>query len=147
MGSWLGHRVEDYNLEPTIIMNNFNKLFSKIALITLVIGAMFSLVSCEKLEDEKLVYYSMGFDSFQSSSSSFLTQMVQIENAFKEELGVTSSTFYLEGTSDECDAQVKEACQRAEESLQDEQFDLSATFVVTNTNNVTVVYTYTVVKD
>lgn len=60
--------------------------------------------------------YSVGFDSFSSSSSGTelpLGEMSAIQGIFYEELGITTSIFEMEGSAAECDAKVKAACERA----------------------------------
>ena len=65
--------------------------------------------------------YSFGFDSFESSSSTFLEDMQTIENAFKnafvQELGVSVSdgTFTYKGG----EAKVKAACEKAAQALKE----------------------------
>lgn len=124
-------------------MKILNQLFAKFAMVTLLLGAVVSFSSCDKDEDTPQInYYSMGFDSFSSSSSTFLAELSEVEDAFQEQLGVDYSTFSLEGSSSECDAKVKAACALAEASLSETVFTSTFVYVVNNVTTDETVYTY-----
>ena len=107
-------------------------------LILALIGLLFS--SCSDDDDEvTTVQYSMGFNSM---STSDVSEMYVIESAYKEALGVSSSSFTLSGTVSECDNKVKSACKNAEKTLQEQTIQGSYLFVVTNYNSMQDVYTH-----
>lgn len=51
--------------------------------------------------------YSVGFETLQSDNTEFMAEMKEIETIFYGELGITDSSFRLNGDQAECDAQVK----------------------------------------
>ena len=53
--------------------------------------------------------YSVGFEILQSDNTEFMAEMKEIEAIFYGELGITDSSFRLNGDQAECDAQVKAA--------------------------------------
>ena len=66
--------------------------------------------------------YSVGFETLQSDNTEFMAEMKEIETIFYGELGITDSSFRLNGDQAECDAQVKAACERAATRLNQRQW-------------------------
>ena len=90
------------------------------------------------------VYYTFGFEQL-SGGNELFSEMYKIEDAFKNEFnksfGATKTPFVLEGTVEECDAKVKQACERATKSLEDVVWASTFTFAVTNANTAQTIYT------
>lgn len=107
------------------------------ALLTMVLAAMFcafTFTACSDDEDtDNEVTYTYGFAEMSASHPDFLEEMGKIESAFKSALGITRSPFTKQGTVEECDKQVYAACQKANQSLQDEGWQGDYLFEVTNT--------------
>lgn len=59
-----------------------------------------------------------------------LTNMDIIEDAFTTSLGVKTYPFTLTGSKSECDAKIKAKCEKVEETLKNEVWDFTATFVI-----------------
>lgn len=107
-------------------------LLTKLLLALFVVIASVSLTACGDDDDEPGQYvYTYGWEGDNSGGSSMLTDMSVVEDAYATALGVKTSPFTLTGTSQsECDAKVKAACEKAEQSLKDEVWDFTATFAV-----------------
>ena len=88
--------------------------------------------ACSNDEDEAItqVTYEMGFSS--------------IERAYKKALGVTESKFTFEGSVNECDQRVKDACGSAEAELKSTTWNGTYTFEVLNLNTSKVVYSFVI---
>ncbi len=90
------------------------------------------------------VYYTFGFEQL-SGGNELFSEMYKIEDAFKNEFnksfGATKTPFVLEGTVEECDAKVKQACERATKSLEDVVWASTFTFAVTNAHTAQTIYT------
>lgn len=121
-------------------MKKFVGSFSLIAFVMMVISLTF--ISCSDEEEVQTVYYSAGFATLESSSDGFLQELSVIENTFLQSLGVTQSPFALTGTVEECDAEVRSACQSAASTLSGKTWNGNYKFVVTNNTTEEVVYTF-----
>lgn len=96
-----------------MIMKQLRKF--RYVLMAMAVLLCAGFVSCSEETNEQMIY-SVGFDSFSSSSSGTelpLGEMSAIQGTFYEELGITTSIFEMEGSAAECDAKVKAACERA----------------------------------
>jgi hypothetical protein len=86
------------------------------------------LTACSSDDDEELnTVYACGFDQL---STSDISELSIIENAFYTALGITSSPFTYTGG----DAKVKEACEQAAATLSKHVFKGRYTYVVTKAN-------------
>lgn len=121
-------------------MKKFVSSFSLIALVMMAISLIFT--SCSDDDEVQTVYYSAGFDSLQSSSDGFMQELSVIENTFLQSLGVAQSPFALTGTVEECDAEVRSACQSAAITLSGKTWNGTYKFTVINNTTETVVYTF-----
>lgn len=105
-----------------------------------------SFSSCKSDDnDNSVVTYSMGIDSYSSSSLNFLEEIQFIENTFQEAVskvdgvkftGLGSSTFIYSGG----DANIVAACKAAEAGLANKVFESEITFRVHRGE--TAIYTY-----
>lgn len=86
--------------------------------------------------------YSVGFEILQSDNTEFMAEMKEIEAIFYGELGITDSSFRLNGDQAECDAQVKAACERAATCLNQRQWSFDFTYSVSNVLTEKVIYEY-----
>lgn len=114
------------------------------ALLTMMIVAVFALTFTACVDDDEPaaeVTYTYGFSCMSASHPDFLSEMNKIENAFKTALGITGKPFTKEGSVEECDKQVYDACKKAFDSLKDEAWQGNYTFQVTNVNTGKVVCT------
>lgn len=119
-------------------------------LLQLVLVALTCMVftGCSDDDDEQnIIMYSAGFDSFSSSSTSSdgntqLDEMNLIETMYLEELGVSSGSFQLEGNNAECDAKVKAACEKAEIRLKSMSLRSHFVYMVVNGKTGETVYKY-----
>ena len=94
-------------------MNKQMKRFDRFIVCVLMGIVSLTFFACSNDEDEAItqVTYEMGFSSIESSS---MTDLGTIERAYKKALGVTESKFTFEGSVNECDQRVKDACGSAE---------------------------------
>ena len=114
-------------------------IFKSMLMIALICMP-FVFESCSDDEEEvTTVMYSMGFDSMTTSD---LSEMGTIETAYRQALGVNSSTFTLSGSVSECDSKVKSACKNAENTLKSMTLKGSYLFVVTNYTSQKEIYSY-----
>ena len=121
-------------------MNKMQKkiqcLSAKLAILALVYVSLVSLTSCSD-DDEpvKEVIYSWEFEELAPSTPDFMDDKYKIESTFKAALGAsgTATSVTKQGSSETCDKEVLEACQRAFDSLKDEVWQGCYVFVVTNT--------------
>lgn len=107
----------------------------------------FTFTACSDDDEPSDVIYSCGFDAIESSSPGFLADMTKIESAFKSVLDITELHFTKKGSVEECDKQVKAACEKAVKSLEGEVWKGTYTFVVTNVNTGKVVFSVTFKAD
>jgi len=103
--------------------------------------------SCTESVEPEDAYYNFGFDSFSSSSASFLVDMAAVESTFKDafrtELGIDcgeQNSFTYGGSV----KNVENACKKAATELDKHVFQTTFVFVVkkTTTEGTTTVYTY-----
>ena len=107
-----------------------------------LVGTVF--MACSGDDEAVSVTYAAGFDAVHSTSEDFLDDLALVEQAYMEALNVSGSPFTLTGTIEECDAQVKAACERAEAEVEAMGLtEISFTYVVTNRNTNQEVYSYT----
>lgn len=85
------------------------------------------LTACSSDDDELNTVYVCGFEQL---STSDISEMSIVENAFYTALGITSSPFTYTGG----DAKVKEACEQAAATLSKHVFKGRYTYVVTKAN-------------
>lgn len=85
------------------------------------------LTACSSDDDELNTVYVCGFEQL---STSDISEMSIVENAFYTALGITSSPFTYTGG----DAKVKEACKQAAATLSKHVFKGRYTYVVTKAN-------------
>ena len=114
-------------------MNKQMKRFDRFIVCVLMGIVSLTFFACSNDEDEAItqVTYEMGFSSIESSS---MTDLGTIERAYKKALGVTESKFTFEGSVNECDQRVKDACGSAEAELKSTTWNGTYTFEVLNLN-------------
>ena len=131
-------------------MNKMKKaiqsLQAMLAMLVLVCASLVSLTACSD-DDEPVaeVTYSWKFEEVNPSTPDFMDDKNKIESAFKTALGATGSATSVtkQGTAEQCDQEVLEACQQALESLKDEAWQGHYTFSVTNVTTGTVIFSHT----
>lgn len=90
------------------------------AMLTMCILAItMTVVSCSDDDEKTNVWYALGFTEINTSSPDALREMGEIEAAYKKALGITESPFSKFGTVEECNQQVLNACQQAENALKE----------------------------
>lgn len=123
-------------------MKKTMKLFPAIvAMLALMLTVSFT--SCSDDDEPAEVTYSFGFSSMSASTPDFLQEMNKIEAAYKSALGVTASPFQKNGNVNSCDQEVKNACEKAYNTLSDEIWKGTYTFQVLNVNTGKTVYEVT----
>ena len=131
-------------------MNDIRKavqsLQSMLAMVVLVCVSSVSFTACSD-DDETVeeVTYSWEFEEVSASTPDFMDDKNKIESAFKTALGASESATSVtkQGTSETCDQEVLEACQRAFDSLKDEVWQGRYVFVVTNVTTGAVIFIHT----
>lgn len=131
-------------------MNKMRKaiqsLQAMLAMLALVCVSLVSFTACSD-DDEPVseVTYSWGFADLSASTPDFLDDIHKIESTFKAALGATDEATYVtrQGTPEQCDQEVREACQQAFNSLKDEVWQGRYTFTVTNVTTGTVIFSHT----
>lgn len=112
-------------------------------LLLLFVGtfASLSLASCSDDDEPGTQVYTYGWMDYSLSSSdlSVLNEMQTISDAFKAAIG-SSSPVTLNGTTSECDAKIKAACEKVEASLKGNVYNFSGRFDVKNVQTGNVVY-------
>lgn len=109
------------------------------ALLSLLLVACMSLTltACGDDDDEPETTqtYEWGFGTLQASTPDFLSDMNKITDAFKSALGATGNATSVtrKGTVEKTDAEIREACKKAFDSLMNENWHGNYTFMVTNT--------------
>lgn len=124
-----------------VIMNR--KKFFQVMLLSCLTLMAFTFTACDDDDDSNAsgtYQYSLGFFAWSGN----LTEMAAVENLYLSALGVTTTTFTLEGTRTECDNQIKTKCASVESSLSSVCTVSSWTIIVTCTNSIesSTVYTY-----
>ena len=115
---------------------------SMFAMLTLMCVSMVSLSACrDNDEPVEEVTYSWEFEEVAPSTPDFMDDKNKIESTFKAALGATGTATSVtrRGTSETCDQEVLEACQRAFDSLKDKVWHGRYVFVVTNTTTGTTI--------
>ena len=98
-------------------------------------------------EPNGTVMYTMGFEEMSVTGTDLdFSDLSIIENAFKTALGVNNASFSINGKVNECDAKVKEACDKAVKALEGTAWKGYYVYVVTNVNTGSVVFTHTFSK-
>ena len=116
-------------------MKKVIKMMSAMLLmLAAVCVTMTAFTACSD-DDEQVteVTYTMGFSQMSSSGSlDFIQEMGTIEAAFKTALGVTDTHFTRTGNSEQCDKEVREACEKAFNTLKGTKWKGSYVLKVTN---------------
>ena len=111
------------------------------AMLTMCILAItMTVVSCSDDDEKTNVWYALGFTEINTSSPDALREMGEIEAAYKKALGITESPFSKFGTVEECNQQVLNACQQAENALKEKSWKGTYVFEITNANSEQVIY-------
>ena len=117
-----------------------------LAMLAVVCASLVSLTACSD-DDEPVaeVTYSWEFEEVSPSTPDFMDDKDKIESAFKTALGAsgTATSVTRQGTAEQCDKAVLEACQQAFNSLKGEAWQGRYVFTVTNTTTGTIVCTAT----
>ncbi len=110
--------------------------------VTIIGGA---LTSCNDNEPVEEVTYSWEFEEVTPSTPDFMDDKNKIESAFKTAFGSSGSATSVtrQGTSETCDQEMLEACQRALESLKGEVWQGRYTFTVNNVTTGTMIFIHT----
>ncbi len=106
-----------------------------LAMLALVCVSLVSFTACsDNDEPVEEVIYSWEFEEVSPSTPDFMDDKNKIESTFKAALGAsgTATSVTKQGTSETCDLEVLEACQRAFDSLKDEVWRGHYVFTVTN---------------
>ena len=107
-----------------------------------LMGTVFT--ACSDDDETVTVRYTAGFGSIQGTDEDFLANLALVEQAYWGALDIDGSSFTLTGTIEECDAQVRAACERAEAEVEALGLtNISFTYAVTNGNTGQEVYSYT----
>ena len=131
-------------------MNKMKKaiqsLSAMLTMLALMCVSLVSFTACSD-DDEPVaeVTYSWGFVDLSASTPDFLDDIHKIESTFKAALGATdeATSVTRQGTPEQCDQEVREACRQAFNSLKDEAWQGRYVFVVTNTTTGTTICTVT----
>ena len=131
-------------------MNKMKKaiqsLQTMLAMLALVCASLVSLTACSD-DDEPVaeVTYSWEFEETLPATPDSKADKNTIESAFKTALGAsgTATSVTRQGTAEQCDQEVLEACQRVFDSLKDEAWRGHYVFTVTNTTTGTTIGTFT----
>ena len=117
-----------------------------LAMLAVACASLVSLTACSD-DDEPVaeVTYSWGFADMSASSPDFMDDIHKISSTFAVALGAPASASEVtrQGTPEQCDKAVLEACQQALESLKDEAWQGHYTFTVTNVTTGTVIFSHT----
>ena len=102
------------------------------AMLTMcILTITMTIVSCSDDDEKTDVWYALGFTEINTSSPDALREMSEIEAAYKKALGITEVPFSKFGTIEECDQQVLNACQQAENALKDKKWKGTYVFEIT----------------
>ena len=117
------------------------ELLTKLLFTLMIVLAGVSLTACGDDDDEPgQVIYTYGWEGEMSGGSNMVTDMAIIEDAYTTALGVKSSPFTFTGSKSECDAKIKEKCEKVQETLKNEVWDFTATFVIREQSSKQIVY-------
>lgn len=121
------------------VIQNLSTLLAMLALVCL---SLVTFTACSD-DDEPVagVTYSWKFEEVVPSTPDFMDDKNKIEATFSTALGASGSATSVtkQGTSETCDQEVLEACQRAFDSLKDEVWQGRYVFVVANTTTGTTI--------
>ena len=112
------------------------KILKTLAAVLCCAAVMSLFTACNEKQSVGDTTYNYGFDSYSSTSSTFMEDIQTISNAFKDafiqELGVTpiNSSFVYNGGDDK----VKAACEKAAAVLKEKSIPGSFVFAVTKTD-------------
>lgn len=107
-----------------------------------LMGTVFT--ACSDDDETVTVRYTAGFGSIQGTDEDFLANLALVEQAYWGALDIDGGSFTLTGTIEECNAQVRAACERAEAEVEALGLtNISFTYAVTNGNTGQEVYSYT----
>lgn len=124
------------------IRKTIQSLQFMLAMLALACVSSVSFTACsDDNEPQQEVTYSWDFEEVNPSTPDFMDDKDKIESTFKAALGASGSATSVtkQGTSETCDQEVLEACQRAFDSLKDEVWQGRYVFVVTNTTTGTTI--------
>ena len=117
-------------------------LSAMLVMLALVCISLVTFTACsDNDEPVEEVTYSWEFKEVNPSTPDFMDDKNKIELTFKAALDAsgTATSVTKHGTSETCDQEVLEACQRAFDSLKDEVWQGRYVFVVTNTTTGTTI--------
>lgn len=131
-------------------MNKIRKaiqsLQSMLVMMVMMCVSLLTFTACSD-DDEPVaeVTYSWEFEEVSPSTPDFMDDKNKIESTFKAALGAsgTATSVTKQGSSETCDEEVLEACQRALESLKGEVWQGRYTFTVTNVTTGTMIFIHT----
>ena len=107
-----------------------------------LMGTVFT--ACSDDDETVTVRYTAGFGSIQGTDEDFFFFFALVEQAYWGALDIDGGSFTLTETIEECDAQVRAACERAEAEVEALGLtNISFTYAVTNGNTGQEVYSYT----
>lgn len=115
-----------------------------LSLSILLIMSLCLFVSCDEDNEPGIVYYTAGFESYNesSTSSSFLSEMIEIESIYREEMNISGTPFQKTGTVSQCDEELIKACQRAEERIKARSWNATFVFYVYNATTGNEIYRF-----
>ena len=125
------------------------KLFSVLFAFIAIAAMSTVFTSCgDDDEPNGTIIYSMAFDKVHVSETGMnptfgVGDMNLINSTFMKALGVNDVTFTMTGKVSECDAKVKEACEKALKELEGKTWKGEYEFVVRNGNTGKAVFTHT----
>ena len=120
------------------------ELFTKLMLALFIMLASVSFTACgDDDEDPGQVIYTYGWEGAMSGGALMTTDMEIVEDAYTAALGVKTTPFTLNGTKSECNAKIKAACEKVEQTLKNEVFDFNADFVIREQSSNQIVYSCT----
>lgn len=128
----------------TKMKESIKRLRTWCAVRLLLAVALMGIVFTACSDEDNNIVYSAGISTYHEAGEDALVNLRKVEKAYLEALNVSETPFILTGTVEECDAQVKAACERAQAEVEAMGLTgLSFTYVVTNQNTGKEVYSYT----
>lgn len=108
------------------------KTFRLIGLALMAVIISLGVSACSDDDDDvSTVYYNMYVDALTGGLEAPEKARL-LEETYMSALGVTSTSFSLEGSISECDKKVKVGCEKAVNALAGETFPSEMKFVVNN---------------